>query len=673
MFNKLKNITIKSEMLYKVFSKWTQFTLSLLLLMFFIRILFFIKLLYTFEIGLQELTVVLSGVCFDCIFCSFIVLIALPLSALSHIFPRFTSIIGKLFLFIYTLVSWGLCEYYCVMSKPLDYIIFAYTPEEIKEILLSSTSIKWDTILFLFLHITATQLSIFIGRKIRIKKWLTSGLLACCITTVICLPCKSINKYERWYDSHSDLYLATNQLYYTVASITNYKKEKLEVVSLSDIENYAKKYQESYKSYSYPNTKYPFERVFNDNDVLGDFFQTNSDTLLPNFVFIIVEGFGKKLTGVENPSVSFTPFIDSLSSQELYWENCLSSAERTFGALPAIFASAPHGAHGFANVWHPIPDHNTLLKELYTNGYTTSFFYGGSPSFDGQDLFMQTNKVSYIQHIKLDSTQIKKSFIENHRWGLDDAEMFDHAIQHKEECTNRPFADVYLTLTTHEPFELDDMDKYNHIVLQKITNCENAIEKKNIRKNINIFSCFSYMDESIQKLMEYYKSRSDFNNTIFIITGDHRICPLGFSNPITKYHVPLIIYSPMLKVSKKMKGVVSHYDITPSLSAFLSKRYQYKTNKTCHWIGSSFDTSSNFHCSKKQAFMLNNRDVIDYIQDTLLVSNKRLFVVQDNLSAKRLENDSLLEDIQSNLNTYQILSQYAIEHNNLKRRPLKDQ
>jgi lipoteichoic acid synthase len=32
---------------------------------------------------------------------------------------------------------------------------------------------------------------------------------------------------------------------------------------------------------------------------------------------------------------------------------------------------------------------------------------------------------------------------------------------------------------------------------------------------------------------------------------------------ITKYHVPLIVYSPMLKRGKTISSVSSHWDITP--------------------------------------------------------------------------------------------------------------
>ena len=36
---------------------------------------------------------------------------------------------------------------------------------------------------------------------------------------------------------------------------------------------------------------------------------------------------------------------------------------------------------------------------------------------------------------------------------------------------------------------------------------------------------------------------------------------------IEKYHVPLIIYSPMLKGPKKFESVATHHNLTPSILA----------------------------------------------------------------------------------------------------------
>ncbi|RXM38308.1 hypothetical protein BOQ62_17910, partial [Chryseobacterium sp. CH21] len=52
------------------------------------------------------------------------------------------------------------------------------------------------------------------------------------------------------------------------------------------------------------------------------------------------EGFGHAYTSPKGYIGNFTPFLDSLSQKSLFWENNLSSAGRTFGALPSLTGSA---------------------------------------------------------------------------------------------------------------------------------------------------------------------------------------------------------------------------------------------------------------------------------------------------------------------------------------------
>ena len=121
------------------------------------------------------------------------------------------------------------------------------------------------------------------------------------------------------------------------------------------------------------------------------------------------------------------------------------------------------------------------------------------------------------------------------------------------------------------------------------------------------------MDECVRNLIDAYKEMPGYENTIFVITGDHRMGMLTTGNVLRSFNVPLLIYSPLLKEDRQMKAVVSHYDITPTINAYLSNNYNYNVDEFCHWVGTSLDTSVNFSSKIKQAFMLNNRDVIDYI------------------------------------------------------------
>lgn len=70
--------------------------------------------------------------------------------------------------------------------------------------------------------------------------------------------------------------------------------------------------------------------------------------------------------------------------------------------------------------------------------------------------------------------------------------------------------------------------------------------------------------------------------------------------------------------------------------------------------------------------MLNNRDVTDFIADTLYLSHDRLFVVKDNLELEQIENEALLDSMQTNLAKYQAISEYVVHNDFLKKNNLQE-
>ena len=369
--------------------------------------------------------------------------------------------------------------------------------------------------------------------------------------------------------------------------------------------------------------------------------------------------------------LSFTPFIDSLAVSGLFWPNCFSTSERTFGVLPSVFASAPHGRLGFTATLPYLPRHHSLLLDLERNGYTTSFFYGGEASFDRYDDFMKENHVDYqfVPTLTVHDSSQYRLLAYNNRWGLDDAQLFSGAVLHEQSDTaaKPPFADVFLTLTTHEPFFFEGIEAYEQQVKEIVEKTVGVSEKEreNVMKNLNIYACYLYMDQCVRQLFSYYASRPDYANTVFVITGDHRMAVVPFGIPIRKYNVPLVIYSPLIKRPKTMRAMVSHLDIAPSINAYLHANYPYDIDDHCHWLGTSLDTVRVFRNNRKLAFMLNNRDVVDYMDGTYLINNKTLVKLDASLSGTIIEDEQLYSRMKEELDDFQFLSRFVVQFNRL--------
>ncbi|MCQ2608310.1 MAG: LTA synthase family protein [Bacteroidales bacterium] len=618
------------------------------------RFLFTIELISRTIPNNFHLFTILQGLAYDCIFCCKIGLFALlPLALLKQNFPKFSAIATYCLLIVYCLFSFISTEYFCTVGKPLDHVILIYSPQELTNTILWSTNISIASIINVTIHILVTIILFIWSKKIEVTTP-QSLIMLCAIILAIFIPLKKWYANEFLCKSHKEFLYVVNQPAYLYTTCFDYLQRKNTVTKGQEMIA-AEKYHLLFPENSFYSGNYPFMRKNKNNDVLASFFDTEKLTNKPNLVFIIIESFGQKLSN-DNPQFSFTPFIDSLKNNSLYWENCISSTERTFGVLPAIFASVPHGEKGFGYKYIPsFPRHNSLLKDLKRNGYFTSFFYGGNKAFANQDEFLRKNDISY--YMSIPDTLLQNNH-GNANWGIQDADMFDYARSCKRDTI--PFCDIYLTLSTHEPFTIPNAEKYIAKVHEKIQ-ATNTEESQYIREHTDIFSTFLYTDEAVQNLFNYYSKRPDFTNTIFIITGDHRAGYDDFEyNPLRKYHVPLIIYSAQLKRAKKMKGVVSHYDITPSLEHFLQSIGNFSVASSCHWIGTDFDTSTNFHCVKKQAFMHNNRTVTEWIHDTLMVAFNSLFSISDNLNVTEVNNQQKLKQLQEELANFQILSQRAV-------------
>lgn len=660
-------IKVLKDKLVSGLGEWVHLNLLLLVCMVALRPLFFLEVYFRLGLEWRQLFTVLSGSLFDVLLASRIFVFGLvPFLLFYYFFPRVATGVFKGLVLLYAVVAALLAEYFCNLTMPLDHVILVYSVDELKTtVFSSSTSLSWIQVLWFVLQVGVAMLLILLRRPAGAKRLWLAGLFV----LLVFVPYKRIIRNEKLYRDRKDFCLAVNQPSYSYIKITDYWRDEGSRRGEEDYPLTAAQlaaYQASHPEFDYDRPGYPLYRKANDPDVLSPFFEHTSDNLPPNLVFIIVESMGRRLTGVTRPQLSFTPFIDSLAATGLFWPNCFSTSERTFGVLPSVFASAPHGRYGFT-ARQPMPRHHSLMLDLERNGYTTSFFYGGSPEFDHYDRFMEINHVDDVvmpERLVDDSSQYRL-LADNYRWGLDDDQLFECAMRFKRQKPDqRPHADIYLTLSSHEPFLVDSIEQYKQQVkamVEQIPDLDKK-ERDNVMRNLNVYACFLYVDQSVRRLVDFYATQPGYANTVFVITGDHRMAPVPTGISFRSYNVPLVIWSPLLKRSKTMGPVVSHLDITPSLNAWLNAQYDYAIDDHCHWLGTSFDTVSEYRNTRKLSFMRNNRDVIDYFNGKYSINKNTLILMDSSVIGFSIENEALLKQYQEELENFEAVSRFVVQH-----------
>lgn len=393
-------------------------------------------------------------------------------------------------------------------------------------------------------------------------------------------------------------------------------------------------------------SRYPFLHSDSSADALSPFFRT--DSVKPNIVILLVEGLGRAFTNKGAYLGNFTPFLDSLSAKSLYWQNFMSEGGRTFAVLPSVLGSLPFGAHGFCELGSEMPHQLSLPSILEFNGYGASFFYGGDSHFDNMDIFMKRQGAT-VNDINTFGPGYKKmpASSDGFTWGYGDKELFRHYFSVTKGQARQPRIDVLLTLSTHNPFLVDNEADYLLNFDQRLNELHFTPDEKAQHEKYKLqYASILFMDDAIRWFFEQYRQRPDFKNTIFLITGDHRMPEIPMATKIDRYHVPLIIYSPLLKRTATFRSISTHFDITPSLLALLKKDYDIRSPGSADWMGTGLDTTRSFRNVHAYPFMQTKGGISDFVAGNwMLHGNGDLYQIMPDMGLKRVDNSKVMAGI----------------------------
>lgn len=411
--------------------------------------------------------------------------------------------------------------------------------------------------------------------------------------------------------------------------------------------------------------EYPFLHAASDEAGLAPFFRDFSEP--PNIVFLIVESLGGEFVGSGQWS-GFAPNLDSLARTGLYWKNGLSLSGRTFGMMPSIFGSLPPGRNGFMDLGPDYPNHLTLISLLEERGYHTSFYSGFNTYFDKLDFFLQYQDIDFVLNKQIIDEKYAANTVEGSEnyWGYDDKSMLEIASSILDTASAFPRLDIYHTLQSHSPFTVPNQEAYRNTFDRVLSRLELAdSQKEDYRQYRDELTTLLYADEAVATFMDSYRKRSHYENTIFVITGDHWLIPVPMPSQISRYHVPIIIHSPLLKDPVSFNSVNTHANITPALISLLDQTTSLSFPDSVHWIGSPMDTSRTFRNTHALALMKNKNQITDYLHREFYLSDGRLFRLEEDLKLAATEDQNIYTQLTDELQQFNLRSRYALANNKL--------
>jgi phosphoglycerol transferase MdoB-like AlkP superfamily enzyme len=310
--------------------------------------------------------------------------------------------------------------------------------------------------------------------------------------------------------------------------------------TLANLENF----KEEYSFYNEDERKEIFDGLYVQDNSISD---TILNTTRPNIVTIILEGMSAGFVEALGGAKDVTPNIGELANESVLFTQCYANSFRTDRGVVSILSGYPSfpktSVMKDANKCSRLPSLAGSLKEA---GYTNTFLYGGDIMF--------TNMNGYLLFTGYDRLISDKDFTREetatHRWGAGDDITFDRLYETIMEAGNEPWHITYLTLSSHEPWEVP----YNRIDDDKVANS------------------FAFTDEMLGKFVERLKVSGKWDNTLIICIADH--CVTGYPAGIRqtdkeRNHILLMMLGGAINGAKQIDKICNQTDFVATLLAQL--------------------------------------------------------------------------------------------------------
>jgi lipoteichoic acid synthase len=276
-----------------------------------------------------------------------------------------------------------------------------------------------------------------------------------------------------------------------------------------------------------------------------------------NVVLIHLESTRAQSVTPYNEDLQTTPFLNNLAKESLLVEQAYVVVPRSSKATvtvncgndPPLFQGPEFEPGGI-----PVPCLAGLLKD---QSYDTVFFQSSSETMDQYGVVAEN--LGYEEYYPSESMDTE-GFEATNYISYEDDIMLEPSENWLKEHKDEPFVAQYLTGSGHDDYRC----------LSTRHGSERFADDELLNSYLN---CLRLQDIFLQNLFEQYKELGLYENTIFVIYGDHGE---GFGEHGRLLHgdtpweeglrVPLIIHDPKrFQNGERVKGLSSQIDILPTV------------------------------------------------------------------------------------------------------------
>lgn len=264
-------------------------------------------------------------------------------------------------------------------------------------------------------------------------------------------------------------------------------------------------------------------------------------TKRPNLLIILMESYGGVFMESLGGEPGVSPNLERLAKEGVFFTNCYANSFRTDRGTICTFSG--YQSFPLLSVMKIPAKSRTLPSiagKLVNEGYATDFLYGGDINF--------TNMKSYLLGSGYQKLTADVDFSMNERqnpWGVNDditCEFLYNQIKQRPE--GKPWHTAFLTLSSHEPFEVP-----YHRLEEKIPNA------------------FAFTDACLGKLIDRLKQLPQWKDLLIVCLPDHGFTyPAGASASDPRiHHIPMIWLGGAVKQPMVIDKLMNQTDMAATL------------------------------------------------------------------------------------------------------------
>ena len=284
----------------------------------------------------------------------------------------------------------------------------------------------------------------------------------------------------------------------------------------------------------------------------------------PNVMFVMLESLGTSAVGAYGNPINPTPYIDRLARQSWFFEHFYVPVTGTAKTVWASISGVPDVTRQETATRNPLITKQHSLINAF-QGYEKIYTIGGNSGWANMNALIRQS----IDGVRLYEERDWKSPVVD-VWGMSDLDLFketDRILQALPK--DKPFFAYVQTAGNHRPFTIpktNDGFEVKHPTLAEVQAAGS--------RSVEQYNAVRLLDFNIGRLMEIAKAGGYYENTIFVLFGDHntRIAQIPFLPPayeqlgLESNAVPMIIHAPALLGTRNVKEAVGLVDLLPTVA-----------------------------------------------------------------------------------------------------------